>query len=83
MADVINGADIIDAQGQVRTVDAGHFGFAYRDSRFKFGRDILLSLRLKFSPGDEGLISKKIRDNLEYRLAAPPFLSPGLGRLFF
>ena len=28
MADVLGGADIIDAQGKLRTVDSGHFGFA-------------------------------------------------------
>jgi len=83
MADVLSGADIIDAQGKVRTVDSGYFGFVYRDSRFKFGRDILLSLRLKFSPGDEGLISKKIRDNLEYRLAHHPSYRQASAGCFF
>ena len=72
MADVLLGADIIDAQGTVRAVDSGHFGFRYRDSRFKFGKDILLSLRLKFAPESEAAISRKIRENLEYRLARHP-----------
>ena len=72
MAEVLLGADMIDAKGKVRTVDSGHFGFSYRDSRFKFGKDILLSLRLKFVPGEESEISKKIRENLEYRLKRHP-----------
>ena len=72
MAEVLLGADMIDAKGKVRTVDSGHFGFSYRDSRFKFGKDILLSLRLKFVPGEENEISKKIRENLEYRLKRHP-----------
>jgi UDP-N-acetylmuramate dehydrogenase len=72
MADVLSGADIIDACGATRAVGAGYFGFRYRDSRFKFGRDILLALRLKFSSGDEASIQKKIRDNLEYRLERHP-----------
>jgi len=72
MADVLSGADIIDARGATRAVGPGYFGFSYRDSRFKFGRDILLALRLKFSPGDEAAIQKRIRDNLEYRLARHP-----------
>lgn len=72
MADVLSGADIIDAQGEVRTVDSGNFDFAYRDSRFKFGCETLLTLRLKFSPDDEAAIAKKVRDNLEYRLARHP-----------
>lgn len=72
MGDVLLGADIIDARGMVRTVDSGNFGFSYRDSRFKFGKDILLSLRLKFRPEDETVISKKVRENLDYRLARHP-----------
>jgi UDP-N-acetylmuramate dehydrogenase len=72
MADMLLGADIIDAQGMVCAVDSGHFGFSYRDSRFKFGKDILLSLRLKFNPEAETVISKKVRENLEYRLARHP-----------
>ncbi len=72
MADVLLGADIIDAQGTVRAVDSGHFGFNYRDSRFKFGKDTLLSLRLKFAPASEAAISRKTRENLEYRLARHP-----------
>ncbi len=72
MADVLLGADILDAGGKRRAVDAGYFGFSYRDSRFKFGKDILLSLRLAFRPESESAISKKIRENLEYRLARHP-----------
>jgi UDP-N-acetylmuramate dehydrogenase len=72
MADMLLGADIIDAQGMVCAVDSGHFGFSYRDPRFKFGKDILLSLRLKFNPEAETVISKKVRENLEYRLARHP-----------
>jgi UDP-N-acetylmuramate dehydrogenase len=72
MADVLLGADIIDAQGRVRAVDSGYFGFSYRDSRFKLGREILLSLRLRFSPDAEAVIANKVRKNLEYRLARHP-----------
>ena len=72
MADALSGAELVDAQGLGRTVDSGYFAFSYRDSRFKFGKEILLSLRLKFSPEHGAVISKKIKDNLEYRLAHHP-----------
>jgi UDP-N-acetylmuramate dehydrogenase len=72
MADVLLGARIVNARGAVRAVESGYFGFSYRDSRFKFGKDILLSLRLKFNPETETMISKKVRENLEYRLARHP-----------
>lgn len=72
LSDVLLGADILDAEGRVRAVGAGDFAFRYRDSRFKHGRETLLALRLKFSPGEEGAIAKKIRENLEYRQKRHP-----------
>jgi UDP-N-acetylmuramate dehydrogenase len=72
LSDVLLGADILDAEGRRRAVDAGDFAFRYRESRYKHGRETLLSLRLKFAPGEEGAIAKKIRENLEYRLKRHP-----------
>jgi len=72
LSDVLLGADVLDAEGQVRAVDPGSFDYRYRDSRFKHGRETLLALRLKFCPGEEGAIAKKIRENLEYRLKRHP-----------
>jgi UDP-N-acetylmuramate dehydrogenase len=72
MDDVLLGAEIVDAQGNVRAVDAGHFAFRYRESFFKLGQGTLLSLRLRFSPEDEDRIAGKIRENLEYRAARHP-----------
>jgi len=72
LADVLLEADIVDEKGEVRAVDAGHFGFHYRDSRFKMGRETLLALRLSFIPADEAAIAKKVRDNLDYRVKRHP-----------
>jgi UDP-N-acetylmuramate dehydrogenase len=83
LADVLLGADIVDEQGNVRAVDAGHFGFRYRDSRFKLGREALLALRLRFSPDDEAAIAKKVKENLEYRLKRhPPYRLASAGCFF-
>jgi len=67
LADVLLGADIIDERGSQRSVDAAHFGFRYRESRFKLGSDTLLALRLRFSADDGETIARKVRENLEYR----------------
>jgi len=72
LADVLLGADIVDERGEVRAVDAGHFGFQYRDSRFKMGRETLLALRLRFIPTAEAAIAKKVRNNLDYRVRRHP-----------
>ncbi|HEX7502830.1 MAG TPA: UDP-N-acetylmuramate dehydrogenase [Acidobacteriota bacterium] len=72
LADVLLGADIVDASGNAGSVDAGYFDFSYRSSRFKFGSETLLALRLECSPEDEAAIAKKTRENLEYRLERHP-----------
>jgi UDP-N-acetylenolpyruvoylglucosamine reductase len=72
MSDVLLGADIMDAQGNLRSVDSGHFDFCYRDSSFKFGGETLLSLRLKYNPDHGAVIMKKTRENLEFRLQRHP-----------
>jgi UDP-N-acetylmuramate dehydrogenase len=72
LADVLLGADIIGADGKPAAVDDGYFAFGYRGSRFKFGAETLLALRLKYSPDDQTVIEKKIRENLEYRQARHP-----------
>jgi UDP-N-acetylmuramate dehydrogenase len=72
MSDALLGADIVDETGAVRAVDAGHFAFRYRDSRFKLGRQTLLELRLRYTPASEGAIAGKARENLEYRAQRHP-----------
>ena len=58
LADVLLGADIVDAAGDAAAVDAAYFAFSYRSSRFKFGSETLLALRLECRPDDEGAIAK-------------------------
>lgn len=83
MADVLLEADIVDERGSIRTVDAGYFAFSYRDSRFKFGNEVILSLRLKFSSADKTIISRKIKENLDYRLSRhPSYRHPSAGCFF-
>jgi UDP-N-acetylmuramate dehydrogenase len=83
MADVLLGADIVDEQGNVRAVDAGHFAFRYRDSSFKLGRGAVLALRLRVTPADEAQIAGKTRENLEYRLRHhPPYRLASAGCFF-
>jgi UDP-N-acetylmuramate dehydrogenase len=83
MADVVLGADIVDSRGAVATVDAGRFGFSYRESRFKFGTEAILSLRLKFNPTDPAAIAVEIKKNLDYRLSHhPSYRTPSAGCFF-
>jgi UDP-N-acetylmuramate dehydrogenase len=83
LADVLLGADIVDEHGVIRAVAADYFAFSYRDSRFKFGNDVILALRLKFNSMDKTVISRKIKENLDYRLARhPSYRYPSAGCFF-
>jgi UDP-N-acetylmuramate dehydrogenase len=80
---VLLGADIIDGQGRERAVDAADFEFRYRESRFKFGSETLLALRLRSSPDDEAAIAKRVRENLEYRRKHHPSYRMASAGCFF
>jgi UDP-N-acetylmuramate dehydrogenase len=83
MADALLGADIVDGRGNTIAVNAGYFAFTYRDSRFKFGSEVILSLRLKFSSADKTVIAGKIKENLDYRLNRhPSYRCPSAGCFF-
>jgi UDP-N-acetylmuramate dehydrogenase len=83
MADVLLGADIVDRRGETIAVDPAYFAFTYRDSRFKLGRDVILSLRLRFRPGEKAAVAGKIREYMEYRLAHhPPYRLHSAGCFF-
>jgi len=83
MADVLLGADIVDGRGNNLAVAAGHFAFKYRDSCFKFGNDVILSLRLKFCRADKKVISGEMEKNLDYRLNRhPSYRYPSAGCFF-
>ena len=83
IADVLLGADIVDGRGNIIAVDAGYFAFSYRDSRFKFGNEVILSLRLKFYEQEAEVISRKVKENLDYRLTRhPSYRYPSAGCFF-
>jgi UDP-N-acetylmuramate dehydrogenase len=83
MADALLGADIVDGRGNIIAVNAGYFAFSYRDSRFKFGNEVILSLRLKFNRAEKTVISAKIKENLDYRLSRhPAYRCPSAGCFF-
>lgn len=72
MADVLLEAEIVDGDGTRRRVDAGHFAFRYRDSRFKLGLETALALRLRFAPEDGATVARRSREHLEYRRQRHP-----------
>jgi UDP-N-acetylmuramate dehydrogenase len=83
MADVVLGADILDSRGGTAAVGADRFAFSYRESRFKFGTEAILTLRLRFSPAEPAAIAAEVKKNLDYRLSHhPSYRTPSAGCFF-
>lgn len=75
-------AEVMDARGQKRQWSAEEFSFTYRNSRIKYGREIILSacLQAPRSGGDE--IGRKMRENIRYRRSNHPDMAPSAGCFF-
>jgi len=83
MADAVLGADIVDNRGERTAVAAAYFAYQYRDSAFKFGNEVILSLRLRFNRADPAAVNGEIKKNLDYRLDRhPSYRHPSAGCFF-
>lgn len=72
MEEVVVGAEIFNRKGEVLEVEKNYFQYAYRDSVFKSGSEVILNLFLTFTSRDRGQIRDKIRKNQQYRLEHHP-----------
>lgn len=65
---VLERATIFDVHsGETKIVDNENFGFQYRDSRFKYGRDIILEVFLKYTAESPEAILRKVDEKIRYR----------------
>jgi UDP-N-acetylmuramate dehydrogenase len=67
LAEIISAAEVIDERGRLQSIGRDEFGFAYRDSRFKYGNVVLLRVALSCFPEKSAEIAAKVRSRLEYR----------------
>ncbi|MCP4148837.1 MAG: UDP-N-acetylmuramate dehydrogenase [bacterium] len=72
---VLEKADIFSPDSKVvKTVSADYFRFQYRNSVFKTGSDVILSLYLSFIDECSDSIREKVKGNIKYRSDNhPPF----------
>ncbi len=56
--------------------------FAYRDSRFKSGREVVLAATLMLEPGDSQMIRQQVAAHQERRRATQPLADQNAGRVF-
>jgi len=61
-------ADIfVPGAGEIRTVDNDYFKFEYRNSKFKYGSEVILDIYLRYTDTDSDKIREKVDEKVRYR----------------
>jgi UDP-N-acetylmuramate dehydrogenase len=83
MADVIRGVEIYDPRDRSRRVlTADDLDFAYRDSRFKHGPEVVLSGTIELHTGDPAAITALVDGHQARRRATQPLADQNAGSVF-
>ncbi|MGE5340850.1 MAG: UDP-N-acetylmuramate dehydrogenase [Candidatus Omnitrophota bacterium] len=67
VSSLVEKAEIFTRNGEIKIVDKEYFGFTYRDSAFKHGEDTILTVSLKYLPGENASIHRKVQEKYDYR----------------
>jgi UDP-N-acetylmuramate dehydrogenase len=70
------------ASDELRRLDAGECGFAYRESRFKHSPEAVLAATLQLSSGDSGRIAERVAEHQAQRQATQPLADQNAGSVF-
>lgn len=83
MAQVLGSVDVFDPRdGRRRTLRPAECGFAYRDSRFKHGPEVVLGGTIELEPGDPSAITALIDEHQARRRATQPLADQNAGSVF-
>ena len=83
MAQVLGGIDVFDPRdGRRRTLRPAECGFAYRESRFKHGPEVVLGGTIELAPGDPATITALIDEHQARRRATQPLADQNAGSVF-
>jgi len=83
MADVVRSVEIFDSRDRTRRVlSADELGFAYRDSRFKHGPEVVLSGTIALHAGDSRAITALVDGHQARRRATQPLADQNAGSVF-
>ncbi len=72
IGDFLSGAVILDEEGDKKNIKKDYFGFGYRHSSLKGGKDVLLSAVFELHPGEKEKIKSRIEEILETRKEKHP-----------
>jgi UDP-N-acetylmuramate dehydrogenase len=83
MRDVVVSVDVWDpADDAVRGLDSGACAFAYRDSRFKHGGEVVLSAVLALRRDEPSAIAARVEAHQAERIATQPLADQNAGSVF-
>lgn len=83
ISNVIEQVTCCDASGQLITLHAADCGFAYRNSRFKNNRElVIVSVKMNLQPGRKEDILEQMQKNTASRNAKQPVEYPNAGSIF-
>ena len=83
ISNVIEQVICCDASGQLITLHAADCGFAYRNSRFKNNRElVIVSVKMNLQPGRKEDIMEQMQKNTASRNAKQPVEYPNAGSIF-
>ena len=83
MAGVLREVDVYDPRdGRRRTLDAAECAFAYRDSRFKHGPEVVLGGTIELERGDPAAITALVDAHQAHRRATQPLADQNAGSVF-
>ncbi len=83
ISDLIQGGDIFCDNGRTEFKKREYFDFTYRNSRFKYGSEIILNIYLKFQKGNNKEIKERIDEVVKLRLEKHPPYSAYTAGCFF
>ena len=82
MADIAEFVRYLDAEGNIREREVQNCGFAHRRSFFEEENCLILGARLCLTPGSKELISGRMKELSEKRIASQPLDKPSAGSTF-
>lgn len=82
MRDIVESAEYIDENGDIKKISAGDMKLSYRHSIFAEKNHIITSVTMKLSAGDSGMIQKKMHECMQKRISKQPLDYPSAGSTF-
>jgi UDP-N-acetylmuramate dehydrogenase len=82
MAHVVRDVEVLDADGELRRLGRAECAFAYRESRFKHGDEVILAASIGLERGDPEAIRALVDGHQARRRATQPLADQNAGSVF-